>query len=60
MAKLGCMFNLHEYEVLEDEESEIRQIGTDMVIGKVIVSRCKICGDIRVKRILTVDNVFDV
>lgn len=56
MAKLDsikCKFGLHKYEVYKEEE--LTDVSKD-VIGKVIISRCSVCGKIRVDKVRTVEN----
>lgn len=56
MAKLDsikCKFGLHKYEVYKEEE--LIDVRKD-VIGKVIISRCSVCGKIRVDKVRTVEN----
>ena len=50
---IKCKFGIHKYEVYKEEEY------TDMrgnVIGKIIISRCNICGKIHVDKVRTVEN----
>lgn len=50
---LKCKFRFHKYEVYKEEEFiDIRK----NIIGKVIISRCSICGKIHVDKIRTVEN----
>lgn len=56
MSKLDsikCKFGLHKYEVYKEEE--LTDVRKD-VIGKVIISRCSVCGKIRVDKVRTVEN----
>lgn len=53
MDSIKCKFGLHKYEVYKEEEfTDVRKD----VIGKVIISRCSICGKIHVDKIRTVEN----
>lgn len=53
MDSIKCKFGLHKYEVYKEEEfTDVRKD----VIGKVIISRCSICGKIHVDRIRTIEN----
>lgn len=53
MDSIKCKFGLHKYEVYKEEEfTDVRKD----VIGKVIISRCYICGKIHVDKIRTVEN----
>lgn len=50
---IKCKLGLHKYEVYKEEEfTDLRKD----VIGKIIISRCSICGKIRVDKIRTVEN----
>lgn len=50
---IKCKFGLHKYEVYKEEEfTDVRKY----VIGKIIISRCSICGKIHVDKIRTVEN----
>lgn len=50
---IKCKLGLHKYEIYKEEEfTDLRKD----VIGKVIISRCSICGKIRVDKIRTVEN----
>lgn len=49
MAKFSCLINLHEYEVFKEED--VKLAGTDMVVKKVIISRCKHCGKLKTNEI---------
>ena len=50
---IKCKFGLHKYEVYKEEEFiDVRKD----VIGKVIISRCSICGKIHVDKIRTIEN----
>lgn len=40
-----CLIGLHKYEVIN--EYDLKQFGTENIIGKVIVSRCKDCGKLK-------------
>lgn len=50
---IKCKFGLHKYEVYKEEE--LTDVRKD-VIGKVIISRCSVCGKIRVDKVRTVKN----
>ena len=53
MDSIKCKFGLHKYEVYKEEEfTDVR----NDVIGKVIISRCSICGKIHVDKIRTIEN----
>lgn len=48
-----CALGLHKYEVYKEENlTDIR----DNVIGRIIISRCSICGKIHVDKVRTVEN----
>lgn len=51
-----CFLGLHHYEIVREEN--IYQVGTDLVIGKVIISRCTICGKIKQVAVKTVNNIY--
>lgn len=56
MAKIDsikCKFGLHKYEVYKEEE--LTDVRKD-VIGKVIISRCSVCGKIHVDKVRTIEN----
>ena len=46
-------FGLHTYEVLKEEDFLDKK---GNVIGRVIVSRCSVCGKIKYNRIITEDD----
>lgn len=48
---IKCALGLHSYEVLKEEP--LMLAGTNIVIGKVIVSRCVNCGKIKSIQIRT-------
>lgn len=48
---IKCAFGLHHYEVLKEEP--LMLAGTNIEIGKVIVSRCADCGNIKSIQIRT-------
>lgn len=50
---IKCKFGIHKYEVYKEEE--LTDVRKD-VIGKVIISRCTICGKIHVDKVRTVEN----
>lgn len=50
---IKCKFGIHKYEVYKEEE--LTDVRRD-VIGKVIISRCTICGKIHVDKVRTVEN----
>ena len=50
---IKCKFDIHKYEVYKEEE--LTDVRRD-VIGKVIISRCTICGKIHVDKVRTVEN----
>lgn len=49
MAKFGCLINLHEYEVFKEED--VKLAGTDIVVKKVIISKCKHCGKLKINEL---------
>lgn len=50
---IKCKLGIHKYEVYKEEElTDIRKY----VIGKVIISRCSVCGKIHVDKVYTVEN----
>ena len=49
---MKCFLGCHKYEVLKEED--IKLAGTEVIIGKVIVSRCNNCGKINTTNINTV------
>lgn len=50
---IKCKLGIHKYEVYKEEE--LTDICKD-VIGKVIISRCSVCGKIHVDKVRTVEN----
>lgn len=50
---IKCKLGIHKYEVYKEEE--LTDILKD-VIGKVIISRCSVCGKIHVDKVRTVEN----
>lgn len=48
---IKCALGLHQYEVLKEEP--LMLAGTNVEIGKVIVSRCVDCGKIKDVQIRT-------
>ena len=50
---IKCTFGLHKYEVYKEEE--LIDVRKD-VIGKVIISRCSVCGKIHVDKVRTIEN----
>ena len=50
---IKCRFGIHKYEIYKEEE--LTDVRRD-VIGKVIISRCTICGKIHVDKVRTVEN----
>lgn len=50
---IKCKFGLHKYEVYKEEE--LIDVRKD-VIGKVIISRCSVCGKIHVDKVRTIEN----
>ena len=46
-------FNFHKYEILNEEELKDAH---DILIGKVIISRCTNCGKIKTIKIHTEEN----
>lgn len=54
MDSLKCKLGLHKYEVYKEEEyTNIR----GNVVGKIIISRCNICGKIHVDKIHTIEHL---
>lgn len=53
MDSIKCKFGIHKYEIYKEEE--LTDVRRD-VIGKVIISRCTICGKIHVDKVRTVEN----
>lgn len=41
-----CFIGLHKYE--QTKEEDVKLAGTDVVVGKAIISKCKNCGKIKV------------
>ncbi len=53
MNNMRCKFGLHKYEIYKEETlTDIRE----NVIGKIIISRCELCGKIHIDKVYTVDN----
>lgn len=48
-----CFIHGHKYKIMERHDLLDDR---NSIIGKVIVSRCKLCGQITVKTIYTVNN----
>lgn len=48
---LKCFLGSHKYEVLKEED--VKLAGTDLVIAKVIISRCSNCGKIKIEEVST-------
>lgn len=46
---LKCMVGSHKYEIVSEEP--VKLAGTDIVIGKAIISRCTNCGKIDVEEV---------
>lgn len=46
---LKCILGSHKYEVYKEED--IKLAGTEIVVGKAIVSRCSNCGKIKVEEV---------
>ena len=46
---LKCMIGSHKFEVYKEED--IKLAGTEIVVGKAIVSRCSNCGKIKVEEV---------
>lgn len=49
----GCFIHGHKYKIMERHDLLDDR---NSIIGKVIVSRCELCGQIIVKTIYTVNN----
>ena len=47
-----CFLSAHEFEVFKEED--VKLAGTDLVVAKAIVSKCKHCGKITVDNISTI------
>ena len=50
-----CFIHGHKYKIMERHDLLDDR---NSIIGKVIVSRCELCGRITVKTIYTVNNFF--
>ena len=46
---LKCMLGSHKYEVYKEED--VKVAGTDIIVGKAIISRCSNCGKIKIENI---------
>lgn len=46
---LKCMLGSHKYEIVSEEP--VKLAGTDIVVGKAIISRCTNCGKIDVEEV---------
>ena len=44
-----CFFGNHKYEVYKEED--ITLAGTEIVVGKAIISRCNNCGKIKIEEV---------
>ena len=44
-----CFVGSHKYEI--HDEQDIKLAGTDIVVGKAIISRCTNCGKINVEEV---------
>ena len=53
---LKCALGLHHYEIVQEED--LKQVGTDMTIGKAFVCRCTECGKFKVTDLRTVTNIY--
>lgn len=51
--ELGLLYTRHKYKIMERHDLLDDR---NSIIGKVIVSRCELCGQIIVKTIYTVNN----
>lgn len=50
---IKCKFGMHKYEIYKEEElMDVRKY----IVGKVIISRCSLCGKIHADKIRTVEN----
>lgn len=50
---IKCLFGLHKYEIYKDEPlTDARE----NILGRIIISRCSVCGKIRVDKIRTIEN----
>ena len=47
-----CFLGAHEFEVFKEED--VKLAGTDLVVAKAIVSKCKHCAKITVDNISTI------
>lgn len=47
-------WHLHEYEIYETAEiiAPSPTTGNQIIKGKVIIQKCKVCGDIKINRIM--------
>lgn len=48
---LKCFFGAHKFEVYQEKDMTLA--GTEIVVGKVIISRCENCGKLDVEEIKT-------
>ena len=48
---LKCFFGAHKFEVYQEKYMTLA--GTEIVVGKVIISRCENCGKIDVEEVKT-------
>lgn len=54
MYSFKCILGLHKYEVYKEEEfTDVR----GNIIGKIIISRCSICGKIHVDKVYTIEHI---
>ena len=44
-----CFIGSHKFEIYKEED--IKLAGTDIVIGKLIISRCTNCGKIKTEEV---------
>ena len=50
---IKCLFGLHKYEIYKDEPlTDARE----NILGRIIISRCSVCGKIRVDKVRTIEN----
>jgi len=50
---IKCLFGLHKYEIYKDEPlTDARE----NILGRIIISRCSVCGKIHIDKIVTIEN----
>ena len=50
------MLGSHKYEVYKEED--IKLAGTEIIVGKAIVSRCSNCGKIKVEEVALITHNY--